>query len=1050
MLADSLMYSQIVDFLISARAEIFLFFVAILAHLLLFGNVFPRRAVHGKKKVVDPQDDASEKEANRSSHRNTGSIPERMSECETYLNTAYEDGDYRSVLRCWSNLKKFDEAPSVNLGQVVEAMQRFKKDPSVILNELRGFFKKHQDSCDISAVNELLESLSKSLDTELAQQTVDMVRQIGLEPDSRTYDILLAGYFSARDFNGVQSTYAEMMRREITLSARANAVLLKTALRMKNLKESVHRFREMRRLGEGWLEGQASFFSQILDLACRDRQLHLLANDLENLPLSGETVHKILAECMSTHDLEMMEKVERLARSQGVKFTDKTYQLLIKVAGNDHSRVIELFDEIIDRKIEVSSEVASAVLATCGSKDTALADRLLENAKPGQNPFICALIRYYSESGFHEKACDVYEKHLHEGFSKSMGRSLLDARTERTLMNSLTKCGRESMAKGILDATPANVAKHIAMIRDCAGKKNLEGAISVFNTLRSSGAELTRSMYNAVLDACVECGDLRRADEWMQQMKTQQVTDVVSYNTMVKALVRSQNFSKARMLMKEMTKEGLAPNHVTYNELINGMVQSGTARKEVWSIVDGMKAQGITPNRVTCSILLKDLKNKSPVSDVSRTMDLVTDMTEPMDEVLLSSVVEACVRVGKPDLLNTKLAQITKDSKVVVTGAHTFGSLIKAYGHAKDVDSAWRCWKEMRTRHITPTSITIGCMVEAVVSNGDPEGAYELIKQMQEDPLCRDQVNAVIYCSVLKGFAHEKKMERVWSIWEDMIQSKVVPSITTYNALIDACARNAGTDRIAQLLADMKQRGIKPNLITYSTILKGHCLRGDIRAAFDVLNEMRAQTNFKPDEIMYNTLLDGCAQASLVEEGLRILKLMQDEEIRPSNYTLSILVKLLGHGKQLDKAFELVDQLTKKYHFKPNAPVYSNLIQACLTNKNLQKALSVLERMGRDKLQPEMRTISSLIRTCVSHGLLDQATLVLRGALGLPCTASYPAFNETRATKGLEDLVSEILGTLAQRGHVHDLAAPMLSDIRLYKPKFRIESSIQQRIVTGL
>merc|ERR1719399_2046516 len=369
-----------------------------------------------------------------------------------------------------------------------------------------------------------------------------------------------------------------------------------------------------------------------------------------------------------------------------------------------------------------------------------------------------------------------------------------------------------------------------------------------------------------------------------------------------------------------------------------------------------------------------------------------------MDEVLLSSVVEACVRVGKPDLLTTQLAEITKSGHHIVNGAHTFGSLIKAYGHARDVDGAWRCWKEMRTRHITPTSITIGCMAEAVVSNGDPEGAYELIKQMQEDALCRDQVNAVIYCSVLKGFAHEKKMERVWSIWEDMIQSKVLPSITTYNALIDACARNAGTDRIAQLLADMKQRGIKANLITYSTVLKGHCLRGDIRAAFDVLNEMRAQTNFKPDEIMYNTLLDGCAQASLVEEGLRILKLMQ----------------------------------------------------ACLTNKNLQKALSVLERMGRDKLRPEMRTISSLIRTCISHGLLDRATLVLRGALGLPCTALYPAFNETRATKGLEDLASEILGTLAQRGHVHDLAAPMLSDIRLYKPKFRIDSSIQQRIVTGL
>merc|ERR1719498_2226484 len=105
-----------------------------------------------------------------------------------------------------------------------------------------------------------------------------------------------------------------------------------------------------------------------------------------------------------------------------------------------------------------------------------------------------------------------------------MNRCLLDTRTERALMNSLTKCGRDSMAKGILDAAPANVAKHINMIRDCASKKNLEGAISVFNTLKNGGAELTRSMYNAVLDACVECQDLERATKWMHEMKENKLT----------------------------------------------------------------------------------------------------------------------------------------------------------------------------------------------------------------------------------------------------------------------------------------------------------------------------------------------------------------------------------------------------------------------------------------------------------------------------------------------------------------------------------------------
>merc|ERR1719460_3404050 len=164
-------------------------------------------------------------------------------------------------------------------------------------------------------------------------------------------------------------------------------------------------------------------------------------------------------------------------------------------------------------------------------------------------------------------------------------------------------------------------------------------------------------------------------------------------------------------------------------------------------------------------------------------------MDEQMDEVLLSSVVEACVRIGKPDLLAKTLKQLEAITADTINGSHTYGSLIKAYGHAKDIAGIWRCWKEMRSRHIKPTSITLGCMVEAIVGNGDTEGAFDLIHQMQDDDQCRTALNSVIYCSVLKGFAREKKMERVLAVYAEMRDMKIEMSIVMYNTLIDACAR---------------------------------------------------------------------------------------------------------------------------------------------------------------------------------------------------------------------------------------------------------------------
>merc|ERR1719420_2023564 len=203
-----------------------------------------------------------------------------------------------------------------------------------------------------------------------------------------------------------------------------------------------------------------------------------------------------------------------------------------------------------------------------------------------------------------------------------------------------------------------------------------------------------------------------------------------------------------------------------------------------------------------------------------------------MDEVLLSSIVEACVRIGKPELLSTKLRML-KESFGVINGSHTFGSLIKAYGHAQDIDGVWRCWKEMRSRHIKPTSITMGCMVEAVVNNGDTEGAYELICQMQDDEQCCEALNSVIYCSVLKGFAREKKLQRVWAVHREMVQRKVEISVVGFNTILDACARCGRMDQMPHIQKEME---------------KGYCRMVDVQTGFTILRRTKEGSSVRPDD----------------------------------------------------------------------------------------------------------------------------------------------------------------------------------------------------------
>merc|ERR1719310_166102 len=261
--------------------------------------------------------------------------------------------------------------------------------------------------------------------------------------------------------------------------------------------------------------------------------------------------------------------------------------------------------------------------------------------------------------------------------------------------------------------------------------------------------------------------------------------------------------------------------------------------QNAWQVVEEMRKDGVHPNRITCSILLKSLKSKSSTADINRAMELTDQMQEPMDEVLMSSVVEALVRVGRPTLLSQKLGDLHRNGRISINGAQTLGSLIKAYGHANDIAGAWRCWKEMRSRHVKPTCVTIGCMVEAVASSGDVDGAYELICQLLDDDGCRDQINAVIFGSVIKCYGRTKRMERVWSVFQDMLDHQIQPSVSTFNAVIDACARSGRMDAVPKLRQDMAKWRIQPNLITYSTILKGYSQQGDMSATLATLDELR-------------------------------------------------------------------------------------------------------------------------------------------------------------------------------------------------------------------
>merc|ERR1719379_3183265 len=565
-----------------------------------------------------------------------------------------------------------------------------------------------------------------------------------------------------------------------------------------------------------------------------------------------------------------------------------------------------------------------------------------------------------------------------------------------------------------------DISKHVAMMRARSKENDLEGAMQVFRKLQSSGVQLTALAYNALLDSCVQCGKVHVALQHFKEMQDLGLVDVVSYNTLLKAYLKQGQIVKARKLLGEMAENNIQANQVTYNEMLNALV-TVKDRKE-------MNAIGMRPNSVTCSIILKSLTSHSAPDDVRQAMALIDNLHEDMDEVLFASVIEACVRVGQLDLLSSKLQQYAGLGGLAALTAPTYGSMIKAYGRARDIERVRELWHEMRRRHVRPTSITLGCVIDALVNNGFPDEAFSLVHEIKEDETCKDILNTVIYSTLLKGFAQARQPGRVQDVFEEMKEMGIACNTVSYNTMLDANAMTGRMDRADELFQEMVASGVSPDVITYSTLVKGYCQAGDIDQGFQVLKDMVKNGVHEPDEILYNSLLDGCAKQHRVDDALKLVEDMYKQNVRPSNFTLSILVKLLGRSRRLNQAFSMVEETCKRFDLQANIHVYTCLIYACFQNRQMPRALELHDNMITEAgVEPDSRTYAVLSRGCLNAGSLEKAADVVRAAYGLsPLKMGTP-----KRAPGMEQrALEETMAALSTAPSAEQVAVPLLADLK--------------------
>jgi pentatricopeptide repeat protein len=375
----------------------------------------------------------------------------------------------------------------------------------------------------------------------------------------------------------------------------------------------------------------------------------------------------------------------------------------------------------------------------------------------------------------------------------------------------------------------------------------------------------------------------------------------------------------------------------------------------------------------------------------------------------------------------------------------TISTLMKAFSSLRRVDDVRELWHEMTVvREMEPNEISIGCVVDALVSNERLQEAVDLVKEWRG----RVPVNCVIGSTLIKGFAIARDAEKALEVFEMMEQEGIVPNLVTLNTLLDAFARSGKMDKATEILASIQNHAtLHPDRITYSTMIKGFCLQGQVDKAVKVMDSMHKH-GLHPDPIIYNTILDGCVgndKFALCDE---LFARMQKESVKPSNFTLTVMIKRFGREGNLTKACECANSFPEKYGFKINVHALTCLISACLANKQLPRALKVFDRMRREGPAPDAMTYDKLVNGCLRAGDCDMAVELVEHAYGLrgpighmssmpgtkcPSGVVTPGGTVARVSALSGHVLETLVEHLCKKGLAESKAVPLIEKLRAAK-----------------
>ncbi|KAG2725380.1 hypothetical protein I3760_01G063100 [Carya illinoinensis] len=477
---------------------------------------------------------------------------------------------------------------------------------------------------DTFKLTQLITKLCRKKMIGLAWDVLHDVMKAGGTLEAASCNALLTGLGRDGDFERMNTLMTEMKEMDIQPNVVTFGILINHMCKSRRVDEALEVFEKMKGVSGLSVEPDVITYNTLIDGLCK------VGRQEEGLTLMDQ---------MRSENKCMPNTV--------------TYNCLIDgfCKAGEIERAQELFDQMNKERVFPNVITLNTLVdGMCrhGRITSAVQffDEMRSKGLKGNAVTFTTLIKAFCNVNNIDKAMELFSQMSKDGCSP-------DAIVYYTLISGLSQAGRMDDASSVVSMLKEagfclDIVCYNVLIGGFCRKNKLDKAYEMLKEMEQAGVKSDSVTYNTLISYLSKTGNFATAHRVMRMMiKDGLVPTVVTYGALIHAYCLNGKIEEAMKIFRDMSSSSkVPPNNVIYNILIDSLCKKNEVELAL-SLMEEMKAKGVSPNVTTYNAMLKGLRENNLLEKAFDLMDRMVEQACNPDYITMEVLTEWLPAVGE-------------------------------------------------------------------------------------------------------------------------------------------------------------------------------------------------------------------------------------------------------------------------------------------------------------------------------------------------------------------------------------------------------------------